>query len=1065
VTFGADMFVAVDSGAPQVSTDGVLWTENVSPTSHSLYGVTSSADGTRFVAVGDSAVIATDVPLTVSVASTTVFEGNGASSNAQFDVALSRTSSQTVTVAYSTADGTAIAGADYQAVSGTVEFPPGSTHQAILVPVLGDLLNESSPRTFVADLANPTNAALGNAQGLGSIVDDDPLPTLSVTDVAVEEPTSGTASATFTVTLSAPSALPVTVAYGTEDGSAQVGLDYVAASGSLSFAPGEISATLVVPVLPSAVPEGTETFLLTLSAPTQASLGKSRGQGWILPHGSGPRVQWSAASYMVKEVTGQALVKLMRTGSTLAPTTVTFEAAGGNATAGSDFIATTGSVTFAPGQTVASLRVSLLGDSVMEGNETVLLSLAEPIGGLLGEPSIAVMTIQDNDAAGKVQFSPTAYSVAEAGLATITVTRTGGLSSGVTVDYTTSAGTATAALDYTPISGTLSFAAGVKSQKFTIPVLDDAVIEGHETVSLTLSNPTGGVVIGPGTATLTIQEGNPVLQFSSNTYVVSESAPSATITVTRSGLLSVPASVEFVTSDGTAVGGADYQSTAGTLSFGSGVSSKTVSVPLVKDALREANPTVLLTLFDPSPGAALGQRSTAVLTLLDDDPAGALAFSLAGYSATETAGSAVITVRRTGGTAAGVTVGYATSGGTAQAGVHYGATSGTLTFGAGVVSQIFTVPVLNDVALGPDRTVNLVLSSPTGGATLAAPQSAVLTLVSADAVVGFSAATYTVSEAGTTALITVKRSGPLTDTVTADFALSDGTATEGSDYVASTGTLIFGPNVATQTLSVGILDDTASEGDESVDLQLVGVSPNAALGRSAAVLTIAEDEPKVQFSAASYAVAEAKKVATVTVKRSGSPAGTVTVNYATSDGTATAGVHYLPAAGTLSFGPGVVSKTFAVTVIDDALDGSNVTINLALSSPVGAQIGGSGLSFITVGDNDVAGKVQFKVADYSVSENGPAAIITVVRAGGSAAGATVDFTTSDGSAIAGTNYDPASGTLMFGAGETSKTIEVTVRDDGLAGGNRWLSLMLANPGGGASLGGRSLARLWIVDNR
>ena len=172
VAFSGDRFVTVGyySGIT-VSTDGMNWTTNATPSTHSVSGVTVSADGTRFVAVGDSVILTTaPVPLTVSIGHTTVTEGTGGD-DAQFNVALSAPSLQTVTVEYSTAEATATRGIDYQEMSGTLTFAPGTTQQTILVPIASDGETETSPEIFYVDLANPTNAILGNDQGLGTILD------------------------------------------------------------------------------------------------------------------------------------------------------------------------------------------------------------------------------------------------------------------------------------------------------------------------------------------------------------------------------------------------------------------------------------------------------------------------------------------------------------------------------------------------------------------------------------------------------------------------------------------------------------------------------------------------------------------------------------------------------------------------------------------------------------------------------------------------------------------------------------------------------------------------------
>jgi hypothetical protein len=603
------------------------------------------------------------------------------------------------------------------------------------------------------------------------------------------------------------------------------------------------------------------------------------------------------------------------------------------------------------------------------------------------------------------------------------------------------------------------------SQSFGVRVLDDGVVEGHQTVSLLLSEPTGGATLGTlARSVLTIQEDNPVVQFSAASYSAPESAPRATITVKRSGPTGESVSVAYFTSDGTARAGFQYAATSGTLTFGPGVTTRTFVVPIENDSVHETGESVLLSLRNPSAGAALGQQSTAVLSIGDNDRAGTIGFSVASYKASETAGSATITVKRTGGVASNVTVEYATSDGTAQDGVNYRAQSGTLIFEARATLKSFTIPILDTHSPAGDLTVNLGLRDATGGATLGTNHTAVLTILSDDPLLTFGAPAYSVGEAGPFATITVKRSGPKTGTVTVDYATSDGTATAGLDYAEASGTLTFESNVSAKTFTVPVFKSSELEGDQTVNLALGNPGGGSALGTpSTAVLTIKTDDPSVAFSSASYSVAEAAPQATITVRRSLPATGTLAVDYATSDGTARDGTNYTGVSGTLTFARGAVSKTFTVPIINGTADEASETVNLTLSGAVNANLGTPATAVLTIADNDVAGKVQFEVAAYSVKETAGGVTIAVTRVGGTASDVTVDYATADGTARAGTNYTATTGRLTFGQGQATQTFAVEVLDDGVHGRNLTVDLRLSNPGGGAAAGTPPAAVLWIVD--
>ena len=322
---------------------------------------------------------------------------------------------------------------------------------------------------------------------------------------------------------------------------------------------------------------------------------------------------------------------------------------------------------------------------------------------------------------GQFAFSQPVYTVDEQGAtATITVDRVGGSNGTVSVGYSTSSGSATDGADYSGVSGTLVFDTGVDSQTFTIPILDDRLVEGNESIMLHLSNPTGGASIGPqGVAALTIVDNEQPgeFRFSQPAYNVSENGGSATITVERANGNFGPVSIGYFTTDNTAQSGTDYVPVANTLFFADGVSSRTITIPIVDDTAVQGDASFTLTLINPAGGAVIGSPNAAVVNIVENDSA--FIFD-SPFSAAENSGSATITVRRVGNQDVAASVDYATSDGTAIAGADYTAVSGTLSFNPGQQTATFQVPLTDDRVEEPTETVSLLLSNPSGLAQLGA---------------------------------------------------------------------------------------------------------------------------------------------------------------------------------------------------------------------------------------------------------------------------------------------------------------------------------------------------------
>lgn len=219
----------------------------------------------------------------IAVTDAVITEGHSGTRAVTVTVSLSAASGQVVTVAYATADGTTtVAGGDYRAVSGTLTFAAGETSKTITVLVNGDRLGEPD-EAFVVNLGSPTNATIADGRGMATIRDDEPR--ISINDVTRAEGRRGkTTLFTFTVTLSAAYDQPVTTSFRTANGSATTGGgDYLARTGTLTFAPGETTKTITVEVKGDSMREGDETFYLDLFGNSNNSLlSKYRGIGTIL---------------------------------------------------------------------------------------------------------------------------------------------------------------------------------------------------------------------------------------------------------------------------------------------------------------------------------------------------------------------------------------------------------------------------------------------------------------------------------------------------------------------------------------------------------------------------------------------------------------------------------------------------------------------------------------------------------------------------------------------------------------------------------------------------------------
>ncbi|HYW72999.1 MAG TPA: Calx-beta domain-containing protein [Pyrinomonadaceae bacterium] len=559
------------------------------------------------------------------------FNVNENAGNATVTVDRAGGDSSAVSVHYSMSAISATAGSDYTSVSGTLNWAAGDlSSKTFTVPIKDDTLNEFN-ETAQLGLSNPTGGAtLGNQkQATLTIIDDDPLPSFSISDVSVVEGNSGTTAANFTVSLSAASGKTTSVSWKTAPGTATPGVDYTDVNSStVTFQAGQTSKTITVNVIGDTASEPDETFFVTLFTPNEATIAKAQGTGTIInDDGAAPAgtLQFSASTYSVSESGGQAIVTVTRTGGSNGAVSVQYATTAGSATAGSDYTDAGGTLNWADGDTAdKTFVVPITDDSLNELNETVNLNLSNASGGAALGNATSVLTIVDDDPKPTVSINDVTKAEGNSGTTNFDFEVKLSAASGqtVSVDYTTFAGTAVMGTDFQPVSGTLTFNPGETLKQITVLVNGDTQDEPDENFTVEISKPVNATYTkydGIGTIVNDDAVGAPAIHFTQPNYQVFENLGAMTLTVTRSGDTSAAASVDYETADGTAVQKSDFEYAAGTLTFGPGETSKTITVLLNEDALVEGNEHFNVQLSNPA-GAALDAQNTAIVSIVDDVP-------------------------------------------------------------------------------------------------------------------------------------------------------------------------------------------------------------------------------------------------------------------------------------------------------------------------------------------------------------------------------------------------------------------------------------------------------------
>ncbi len=340
------------------------------------------------------------LPPAIRIEPASTREGDEGSRPLSLAVTLDKASDKRITVRYKTVDGTAKAGTDYRAANGRITFSEGETRKTIDVSILGDPQPEEDER-FKIVLSDPVNARLETSEAFVTIRNDDvpPLPRISLSSASVLEGNEGERAIVFTASLDKTSEREISVAYRTRDDDAVAGSDYRGTSGTLVIPPDTSSATISVTVFGDTEVEEDETFTLQLFDPVNATLETPRATGTIRNDDTPPLPRASVSDVSLGE--GDEGNRIARFRIDLdkpseSEIRIDYSTAGGSATPGNDYEASSGTLTLPPGSTSGSIHVVILGDTQPEGDEIFRLKLTNPINVLL-ESDEAVGTILDDD--------------------------------------------------------------------------------------------------------------------------------------------------------------------------------------------------------------------------------------------------------------------------------------------------------------------------------------------------------------------------------------------------------------------------------------------------------------------------------------------------------------------------------------------------------------------------------------------------------------------------------------------------------------------------------------------
>ena len=803
-----------------------------------------------------------------------------------------------------------------------------------------------------------------------------------------------------------------------------------------------------------------------------------------------PALSFAPSIVDVDEDAGSATLTVELTPASTGTVTVDYATRDSFAKAGEDYTATSGTLTFTAGQTSKTFTVPITDDDVYENNEAFFVDLSNPTGATLPDPPLAAVRIDSGEAAPTASMADVTV---DEGAGTMTLTLRLSHPSDAEIAYFTiydedvATGTATEGDDYDDFllgsvrTARITVPAGDLSQTFDITLVDDSEDEPDETIVILWTvfpnhDATPAAINFTGTITDNdTADNNPTVRFGASSYTAIEGVAGAVVTVELNPAAARAVTILVTATPQDGASSADYSGVPGSVTFAAGETEQSFTVRATDDSADDDGESVQLGFGRLPAGVALGSPATATVALVEDVDVSTwyVWFGESSYTVTE-GGTARISVHLNSpwkperNEALTVPLFDPQHRGGASADDYSGLPE-SVTFQPGQTRTSFTVRVTEDsedddgesVLIGFRRLFPDDLEVGRYG-----PHKTTLHIADNDGekavTVSFDAANYTAAEGGATATVRVRLDAAPGRSVTIELTKTHRGATA-ADYSGLPGSVTFGASETEKSFTVTATDDSLDDDRESVAIGFGSLPSKVSAGSpSEAVVQLTDNDhavPSVQvrFDASAGAVRDGVEEGgsyRLGVRLSVKPGVTLTIplKYAYLGGATAADFSNLPA--NVTFAKNVTSAGVTIRPVDDFEEDPGESLKVSFGTlPAGVSVGASGRStIIPVIDNDALPGLS--VADASAREwpNPLPCLIFVVTMDRMDVDheVRVDYATRSGTAVAGQDFTPIAGTLVFRPSESrrrtaSKSLCVKVLDDSHDEGVEEMTLVLSNP--------------------
>ena len=1027
-------------------------------------GVSAGTTHETTVSITDDDVPAVEVSFEQSTY--TVAEGSGVTVKVKLNAEPERTVDITLILTNQGASD-----ADYSGVPASLMFGPTDTEKTFTFTAADDAEDDDGESVKLSfGSALPAGVSRGSVPETTVSINDDDVPSVTVSFDSATYPVDEGDTVTVTVTLSAAPEREVVVPIDTTDEDGASSADYSLSETSVTFGLTDIEKTFTFTATQDSVDDDGESVDLTFGSALPA--GVSRGS---VPETTvsindddmpAVEVSFELATYTVSEGSG-VTVKVKLNAEPERPVDIPLILTNQGAS-DDDYSGVPTSVTFGLTETSKTFTFTATQDSVDDDGESVKLSFgsALPAGVSRGSVPETTVSINDDDVPSSltVNFGASTYNVTEGSTVEVVLTLDDDPEREVIIPFSKTNQGGASDSDYVVVPTSVIFNAGEISKSFEFSAASDRIGDPGEKVSFKLENLPQGTTAGTTSETVVTigdvePQGSTTVSFGADTYGVSEGS-STTITVVMSHAPGSDAIIPIEIEDEEGAGSADYSGVPASLTT---ETSKTFTFTATQDSVDDDGESVKFTFGSALPaGVSRGSvPETTVSINDDDDPAVEVSFEHSTYNVAESDDASTVDKRENEVTVkvtlsaepertVDITLIPANQGGAGSDDYSLSATS--VTFGPTDTEKTFTFTAADDADDDDGESVKLTFGSPLPDGVSAGTTHETTVSITDDDVpaveVSFEHSTYTVAE-GSGVTVKVKLNAEPERPVDITLILTNQGAS-GDDYSGVPASLMFGPTDTEKTFTFTAADDAEDDDGESVKLSFDSPLPDGVSAGTTPETTVSitdDDVPAVavSFELATYTVAEGSGV-TVKVKLNAEPERPVDITLILTNQGGAGSDDYSLSATTLTFGPTDMEKTFTFTAADDAEDDDGESVKLSFDSPLpdGVTAGTTPETTVSItDDDDPAVEVSFEHSTYEVMEGGGVTVKVKLNAEPER---TVDITlipANQGASDADYSGVPAS--LMFGPTDTEKTFTFTATQDSVDDDGESVKLSFDSP--------------------